>query len=112
MGEQLTFNFTINTADNATSVQLYAQVKQEIVDFIVYNLAAVQTIRVLIFNEEKIIKEVYGYDSNFILCEGLKPFTEYTACVEFIAIRGQVISLCSLPQSTFTSAPAGLWFLQ
>ena len=88
---------------------VYGQLDQDNVNVIIKEAFPIWEIRLLVYKEE-LFKTFTFHDTAFLPLEGLRPLEEYTACVEYVAIRGEFMSTCDFERIPFTSASAGTLF--
>ena len=85
---------------------VYGILDQKRVDLIVNKGLPLWEIRLLVYKED-LYKVLTFHDTSYLPVEELPPVEEFTACVEYVAIRGEVLSTCEINRVPFWSAASG-----
>ena len=101
--QHLSFNLTTE-GDN--QITMYGQVDQHNVDIVINDYLPLVSVRLLVYKDD-LIYTFSSYDTRFIPVEGLAPFEDHIACIEYVAVRGEVLATCDFEMVQFKSAPAG-----
>ena len=92
-------------------MQVYGKLHQSHIDVIIKEVMPVWYVRLLIYKEGELVKKEEYKDTSFLPVSDLPPVEEFQACVEYVAIRGQILSTCDIEMVVFTSAAKGNMFV-
>ena len=92
-------------------MQVYGKLHQSHIDVIIKEVMPVWYVRLLIYKEGELVKKEEHKDTSFLPVNDLPPVEEFEACVEYVAIRGQILSTCDIEMVAFTSAAKGNMFV-
>ena len=89
-------------------MQVYGKVNQDNVDEILKQAFPVWSIRLFIYKGEDLYHVFTFHDTAYLPTAGLPSHEQFTACVEYVGIRGEVLSTCGIERVPFWSASASM----